>query len=288
MTRRILIAGCGDIGGALGLTLLKQGDEVFGLRRNTAALPPGLTPVSADLSAPLPPGTLPNSLDAVVYTAAATERSDAGYEAAYVKGVHHLQRALGSPTRSLFVSSTSVYGQTTGEWVDEASPTRPARFNGARVLEAEKLVHAHPGPSTCVRFGGIYGPKRTRLIRQVLEGTATLKPNPSEGVPLFTNRIHRSDCVAMLRFLLNLPEAPPVLIGVDNDPAPWNDVLKWLARRCRRPTPPMAHSPGTSPTPNKRCRNQGLRDLGYTLDYPGFRDGYGEILDDLRNSPSNS
>lgn len=285
MTRRILIAGCGDIGGALGLTLLEQGDEVFGLRRTTAALAPGLTPVSADLSAPLPPGALPDFLDAVVYTAAATERSDAGYRAAYVQGVYHLQRALGSPTRFLFVSSTSVYGQTTGEWVDEASPTQPAGFNGARVLEAERLVHAHPAPSTCVRFGGIYGPKRTRLIRQVLEGSATLKPDAAEGVPLFTNRIHRSDCISVLRFLLDRPEAPPVLLGVDSDPAPFNDVLEWLARRCRRPSPPMADSPRVSPGQNKRCSNQRLRDLGYALHYPSFRDGYGEILDDLPSAP---
>ena len=283
MAGRILIAGCGDIGNALGIALIKDGHKVWGLRRNTGALAAGLSPLQVDLGEPIAPGTLPDNVSAVVYTAAPNERTDAAYHRAYVKGVSHLLYALTPTARVFFVSSTSVYGQTTGEWVDEASPTTPPGFNGRQILEAERLVHAAPSRSTCVRFGGIYGPARARLAKQVLAGDGALKADSAPGVPFFTNRIHRDDCVSLLHFLLTLPATPEILLGVDSDPAPYNDVLQWIATRAKK----SLQVPNSSPSlgPNKRCSNRALQSLGFQLRYPSFRDGYGEILTSLLDTP---
>jgi nucleoside-diphosphate-sugar epimerase len=118
---RVLIAGCGYLGSSLGSLLSSEGHTVFGLRRNVSALPPYIHPVRADLSAPLPPAALLPSLD-VVYAASPSDSSKEAYRDVYVKGPLNLLSALASQRglpRFIFVSSTGVYAQRGGEWVDE-------------------------------------------------------------------------------------------------------------------------------------------------------------------------
>ena len=131
------------------------------------------------------------------------------------------------PRRLLFTSSTSVYGQQEGEWVDENSPAEADGFSGRCIRAGEELLWDSPWPSVAVRFGGIYGPGRTRLIDSVREGTATRPAGP----PVYTNRIHRDDCARALQHLLELPEAERLYVAVDDDPAPLDEVLGWLARQ---------------------------------------------------------
>ena len=89
-----------------------------------------------------------------------TAHDDAGYRAAYVDGLHNLLAELeGRPTpprRVFFTSSTGVYGQDDGSWVNEGSPTEPGRFSGRRMVEAEGVLAASSIPHTSVRLGGIY------------------------------------------------------------------------------------------------------------------------------------
>ena len=122
---RVLIAGCGDVGNALGRLLLADGCTVYGLRRDVSGLAAGLVPVAADLAQPAA-ASLPAALDAVVYTAAADEGSDEAYRRAYVDGQRRLHDALSAtgarPSRWIFVSSTGVYAQADGETVDVDSP----------------------------------------------------------------------------------------------------------------------------------------------------------------------
>ena len=114
------------MGIALGQTLHALGHQVWGLKRHPADLPSTLNPLAADLTDPTTLGQLPTALDSVVYSAAATGFNEPAYRAAYVSGVDHLLQALranGQPLqRLLFVSSTSVYTQHQGEWVDEDTP----------------------------------------------------------------------------------------------------------------------------------------------------------------------
>ena len=92
---RILIAGCGDVGGALGVRLLDDGHEVFGLRRNVGKLPQGLKPVAADLTMPEAlHESLPGDVDMLVYTAAASGFDDEAYRRAYVAGLGNVLGAM--------------------------------------------------------------------------------------------------------------------------------------------------------------------------------------------------
>lgn len=270
---RVLIAGCGDVGTALGLELVADGHEVVALRRQTAGLPASFVHVAADLTAPATLTALPDGIECVVYAAAADERSEPAYRAAYVDGLRNVLAAVGdSLRRVIYVSSTAVYGQHDGEEVDEASPTEPAGFSGRVLLDGERLALAAPS-AVVVRLGGIYGPGRTRLLDEVRAGRAVCP----EGPPQFTNRIHRDDCAGVLRHLLMRPDAAGVWVGVDRDPVDRCTLLAWLAERLGAPRPPrgdvVAERGGS-----KRCRSDKLVASGYVHRYPTFREGYGALI----------
>ena len=159
---RVLIAGCGYAGCALGERLAAEGHTVFGLRRNPEVLPPGIHPVAADLASPVTLDALPRRLDYVVHAVSSDGSGDAAYRLTYVDGFRNLLRVLAAreenPRRVIFVSSTRVYAQRRGEWVDETSPTEPQEYAGRCLLEGELLAHDGPLPAVVLRAGGIYGP----------------------------------------------------------------------------------------------------------------------------------
>ncbi len=272
---RILIAGCGDVGGALARRLQQAGHHVWGLRRDVASLPPGIPGVAADLEDPGTLGRLPDALDWVFYTAAADARTEDRYQAAYVVGITHLLAALTRagqrPRRVLLTSSTSVHGQDDGEWVDEDSPAEAPGFGPRALREGEARLLDGPYPATVVRFAGIYGPGRGRLLDALRSGEASCVDSP----PAYTNRIHRDDCAAVLHHLMRLPAAAPVYLGVDDCPAPRCEVMDWLAGRMDLPAP--ARRPGHGG--GKRCSNARLRATGYRFLYPSYREGYAALLE---------
>jgi nucleoside-diphosphate-sugar epimerase len=282
---RVLIAGCGYVGCALGGMLVADADAVWGLRRRAVSLPLGIRRLEADLAVPASLRDLPPGLDAVVYAASPGGSDDALYRTAYVEGLRNLLDALvrqgQRPGRFLLVSSTAVYGQSRGEWVDETSVTEPEHFSGRRLLEAEALLRAGPFPGIVLRAGGIYGPGRTRLVDQVRAGRALYVP----GAPRYTNRIHRDDCAGALRHLLRLAEPDGLYLGVDCEPADEAAVLRWLAGALGAAAPRAAdagEAKARRARGNKRCRNDRLRASGYAFRFPSFREGYGAVLAALR------
>lgn len=281
---RVLIAGCGYVGAALGAMLDRDSHAVFGLRRRSGALPWGVRPIEADLVIPSTLRELPPQIDFVFFMAAPAGRDDALYRTLYVEGLRNLLGALTEqgqrPKRIYFTSSTSVYGQKDGEWVDESSPTEPASFAGRRLLEAEELLLGGPFPATVVRFGGIYGPRRTSLIERVRTGRVVYQEDP----PRYTNRIHRDDCAGALRHLMGLPEPESLYLGVDCEPASEATVYHWLAGVLGAPPPRRGGSDAmTDPerSGSKRCRNDRLLASGYEFQYPTFREGYAAVLAEL-------
>ena len=280
---RVLIAGCGDVGTALGLLLVQRGHQVWGLRRQTANLPSVLRPLPADISQPESLRGLPESVDFVFYTAAAGKADADTYRAVYVEGVKHiLQALLGRDQRIkrfFYTSSTGVYGQQRGEWVNEDSPTEPTNFSGQLILEGEQVVSNALCAATSIRFGGIYGPGRHRLIDRVKAGaTCTSEP------PLYTNRIHRDDCAGMLRHLLEVDRPKNLYLGVDCEPATECEVMAWLAERLGVARPRCVRYEGgemSRTRGNKRCDNARLLESGFQFQYPTFRQGYATVLQNL-------
>jgi len=282
---RVLIAGCGYVGAALGSALVSEAHTVWGLRRRPVSLPRGIIPITADLGLAASLEGLPDAIDTVFYMASPGGSDDALYRATYVDGLSNLLAALGRhhqrPRRIFLVSSTAVYAQDDGSWVDESSPTEPTHFSGRRLLEAEAVLRSSAFAATVVRFGGIYGPRRVRLIENVRAGRAIYRKSP----PQWTNRIHRDDCAGMLRHLMGLESPAPVYLGVDCEPAEEGAVLRWLAGVLGAPVPRAvrAGDPALRSTRggNKRCRNDRLVASGYRFRYPTFREGYQAVIEEL-------
>jgi nucleoside-diphosphate-sugar epimerase len=276
----VLVAGCGDLGTEAGLRFAAQGHRVVGWRRSPAKLPAAIEGVAADLAAPnLPP--VPADTTAVVIAVAADSPTEDAYRAAYVQGVTNVLDALERdgvmPARVLFVSSTAVYGDAGGGWVDEGTPPAPGGFAGRILVEAEELLRDRLGGTSAVgvalRLGGIYGPGRTRLIDQVRSGSAIVP-----DVPRYTNRIHRDDAAAAIVHLATIPSEPaPAYVGVDDDPAELGTILRFLAAELGLAEPPVGDA-GPARGGNKRCSNKLLRSTGFGFAFPSFREGYRDIL----------
>ena len=278
---QVLIAGCGYVGIALGNLLISEGHTVWGLRRRIHLLPPQIRPFMADLNQPETLHSLPSPLEYLFYTAAAERTDDASYQTTYVEGVKSMIRALDDqgihPQRAFFTSSTAVYAQENGEWIDENSPAESSHFTGSRLLQAEHLLLASPFPWTVVRLSGIYGPNRTRLIEQARQGELSTTLASS-----YTNRIHQADCAGVLHHLMILESPQGLYIGSDHEPARLCDVVEWLAQRLKvhprsETIPPSL--PENRFRSNKRCRNFRLVDSGYRFRYPTYREGYAALLE---------
>lgn len=271
MPDRVLIAGCGDVGNALANRLLADDCEVWGVRRRIDALARGIKPWRIDLTDPGSFTAPPAAFDYLFYTASADRRDEDHYRAVYVDGLCDLLSALrdaGSPLRRVFfTSSTAVYGQSEGEWVDESSVTDPLRFNGHVLLEAEAVLREAPETGISVRLSGIYGPGRTRLVRKVWNGEATATGG-------WTNRIHVEDCAGALHHLMRLENPEALYLGSDDEPVTTSDVVTWLSAELGVPAPPAAETERL----NKRCRNARLRETGYQFEHPTFREGYGPVV----------
>ena len=276
---RVLIAGCGYVGSVLAVRLAGDGHEVWALRRSDCAPPPGARAFRADLTDVDRLRALPPKLELVIYLASAGSTDDRAYRSAYVDGLRYLLAALhGHPVRRLvFASSTGVYAQRGGEWVDEESTANPEHFSGRRLLEGEHLVRASRFTATVVRFAGIYGPGRARLVDRVRRGEARIPVGP----PVYANRIHRDDCAGVLAHLSALESPAPLYVAADEEPAEIGTVVRWIAGRLGVPAPPT--EPAVTHTrygrrTNKRVRSARLLVSGYRFRYPTFREGYGEII----------
>lgn len=280
MKNTSLILGCGDIGTTLGRLLVDAGHRVVGVRRHPQALEgTGIEPLALDLTDEAALAELPDA-DIVVYVASADHFDESAYRAAYPDGLNavlgELERRDKTPRRVFFVSSTSVYAQQDGEQVDETSPTEPRGFSGQLMLTAERALTEHALPGTVVRFSGIYGPGRDRLIQQVREGrVAAAVP------PMYTNRIHRDDCAGVLAHLIGraLDDQPlePLYLASDCEPVPLHDVTAWLAQRLGIESSETMQSPLRRRS-SKRCDNTRLCGTGYRFRYPTFREGYAQVL----------
>lgn len=274
----LLIAGCGDLGCSLGQQLAGPERRVIGLRRHPRHIPAPIEAYQGDLTDPASLANLPQSITQVCYIATPGAFEDDAYRRAYVEGLRNLTKRLRQqpvpPRRLVFVSSTSVYGVTDGSWVDELTPAEPGGFSGRRMLEAEQLLADSGIPGVSVRFGGIYGPGRERLIRKVRQGDPVVAEPPQ-----WTNRIHRDDAVSVLRHLLTLDSPEPLYLAVDHTPVPMHEVTDWLSRRLGLPDcPRRPGDAGGVRGSNKRCSNRRLLASGFRFRYPDFRQGYEAMI----------
>lgn len=277
MDTPVLIAGCGDLGGAVADLLNQQGFAVTGVRHRQHSVPAGVRLIQADVTDAASLEQLATVRPKIlIYCVAADAQTDESYKAHYVDGLRNVLEVL-VPLNTLrhvfFVSSTRVYGQVTGDWLDENSPAQPSDFGGLRLREAESLLHALNIRHTVLRLSGIYGPGRTRLI-QLARNPQTWPAKNS-----WTNRIHRDDAAAFIAHCVLKAEQGESLeslyLVTDSQPVSQHEVLRWLAARQGVDLDAMQLPPVEG---GKRLSNRRLLESGFRLRYPDYQAGYGQLL----------
>ncbi len=278
--KSVLIVGCGDLGARAGGILRQDGWSVTGLRRDIRSLPEGFAGIAADYAAPDSPLYMLEALapDYLILTLKPAGRGEAGYRAGFSHAMRNVLAGLGRhrPGGIVMVSSTRVYAEAEGGWVEDDSPLARDDPAALAIIDAERQLLASDHPACVLRCAGIYGEAEGFLLRRVAGGE--LCPQ----TPLrYSNRIHRDDVGALLAWLLQQwarGVAPArTMIAVDNEPAPQFEVERWLAQALGI-TEWQTRPGGVRAGGHKRCRNLALTASGYVLRYPDYRAGYGAVL----------
>jgi nucleoside-diphosphate-sugar epimerase len=276
---RLLTLGHGYVARHLASALLAQGWQVTGTTRNPERLPE----IAGSGAAPLLfEASRPEALHAAVARAGHLLVSAAPSPAG-----DPILPLLGPALRAAdhlawigYLSTTGVYGDHDGAWVDEESPCRPASArNEARLrAEAEWLDLAQAGRRVTVfRLAGIYGPGRNALLR-VAGGEARMVIKPGQ----FFSRIHVRDIVQALTASIAAKERTGLYNVADDEPAPPEAPLSLAAELLGLPPPPrvafeeaeLSDMARSFYSENKRVSNRRMKEaLGVRLLYPTYREG---------------
>ncbi|MFB6220424.1 MAG: SDR family oxidoreductase [Halolamina sp.] len=288
---RVAILGCGYVGRELARQLCDDGHDVTGVVRSAESAAEvetdGIRAVRADLTEPGALEAVPDA-DALVFAASAGRGPVATARSLYIDGLRNVLAEFTGrddpPERLLFTSSTGVYGDHSGDWVDEETPVNPASPKASVIAEAEALVHRADLDGTVARFAGLYGPGRYRLRSYLDSVTAGWR-----------NSTHRDDAAGALAWFLtqDCARGETVLV-TDGDPVRRWEFADWLAEQCGEPEPEkltveqrlesgdLSLEAARRYRTEKRCRNDRLLETGYDLDYGSIYEGYAEAVADYQ------
>jgi len=189
---------------------------------------------------------------------------------------------LGTVAWAGYLSTTGVYGDRGGNWVDETSPLDPSTDRGARRVAAEAAWVGTGLPVHLFRLAGIYGPGRNPLVG-LRAGTARCVVKPGQVF----SRIHVEDIAAVLEASIDRPAPGRAYNVCDDEPAPPWEVIEYAAALIGMDPPPRVPFEAADLSPmgrsfwseSKRVSNQRLRqELGVHLAYPTYREGLAAIL----------
>jgi nucleoside-diphosphate-sugar epimerase len=301
--KRMVIFGCGYIGSEVARQAIGRGVQVAALTRNLAKAQElraaGVEIIVADLASDVWHDDISGEADYVLNAVSSGGGGLEGYRRSYIDGMQSLVRWAEARERLgtlVYTSSTSVYPQGGGAWVDESASTAGSGELPRVLLEAENLLRErcfgprglpHQGAvqrlrsiERCfiLRLAGIYGPGRNHLVDQVRSGTVAGRGEHH------LNLAHRDDIAAAIWAAW---ESPPTVEGgvfnvADDGPASKQEIVCWLAEQLDVPTPTFTGAPADgrrAVTPDRIISNSRLKALlGWRPRYPTFREGYKNML----------
>lgn len=278
-----LIAGCGYLGLRAARAWLAQGDRVYAITRSAGRAAEltqrGIEPVVANIvdgPLSLPACRWENVLWAVGY-----DRDPArSIDEVFVRGPDHLVESLQHHDmgRLIYVSSTGVYHQQDGEWVDEDSPTTPIRPGGAACLAAEQRLQSGPRSlqTVILRMAGIYGPGRIPQLAKLQEPLAV----PENG---WLNLIHVDDAVQVI-LACGSARPPRTYVVADGEPVWRGDYYRALARLAGCPEPTFAPVDPSAPVSARAASSKRVsptrmvRELRVVFRFPNYQLGLADCL----------
>jgi nucleoside-diphosphate-sugar epimerase len=272
-----LIVGCGYLGRRVATKWLAQEQRVFATTRSAAKelefARLGMDPVLCDVLNYHSLSSLPK-VGVVLYCIGHDRSTGRPMRDVYVNGLENVLRALPSPRRLIYVSSTSVYGQQQGEEVDEAAATEPVDESGRVVLAAENLVRGRCPSAIVLRFAGIYGPARL-LRQQTIERGEPIVGDPERWL----NLIHIEDGGMSVLAAEDRGKQGVTYNVADDRPVRRCEFYVALACLLGAPAPSFLVPPPGTLLPNheranRRIMNRLLRDeLQVPLRYPTYETG---------------
>ena len=260
MSISFAVIGAGDLGLRVAALRVSQGDQVSAMRRRNLPMPEGVQAVFGDMHDAETLLRLASTPDVLLFCPSPDERTETGYQKTFVQALHKAMHII-QPKRIFFVSSTAVYAQDNGEWVDETCTADALRFNGKVLREAEQLCLSQPS-NVVLRLSGITGPGRHMLINKALLG---------EGIQhIWTNRVHIDDAASAISFLINQSSPDSIYNLSDDEPALQTEVANWIRQKHALPQLPLPNAQASG----KRISNAHIKALGWRPRYPSFRECY--------------
>lgn len=279
----VLIIGCGATGRQLAALYRAEGVPVTGLVRSEASArtlaKTGIADIHIDLDGDDLPA-LPSRKTRLFYF---TPPVDVGADDVRIERfLEHLELS-GLPARFLYMSTTGVYGDCQGRWIDETAPLNPATLRAQRRIAAERAMREwcgrHGIPWTILRAPAIYGPGRL-LTERLKSGMPAVRPEECS----YTNRIHIHDLAAVCHAAMARAPADSIYNVSDGHPSTITDYLFQLAELTGLPKPTLISMQEAERTlspsllsfmqESKRIRNDKLlKELGVRLQYPDLKSG---------------
>jgi nucleoside-diphosphate-sugar epimerase len=289
-TQRALIAGYGYVGSVVGSLLAQSGIEVVAVSRTMPGFllrhpNPNVHWFPADLTCKDSLSGLKGQFDYVLFSASSSRGGAEDYQHVYGSGLENVMTLLEGRLAGSFVylSSTGVYGQNDGGWVDETMPTEPKSDTGKILVQAEQsLIDRHQVsdfPGMILRLSGIYGPGRGYALKRIQQGNAVIE-SPGDR---WVNMIHREDAASAVIAAFKKGSPGEVYNITDDTPVQQKDFYEWLANECGKPVPDIVDDDPRKPTKrrvtSKRISNRKLKQLGiFELKYPSYREGYPDLM----------
>ncbi|HUG69781.1 MAG TPA: SDR family oxidoreductase [Pirellulaceae bacterium] len=283
-----LILGCGYLGRRVAQAWLADGQEVLALTRSSQRASEleagGIQPIVGDVTSSFHLSDC-GDIDTVLFAVGFDRTAGKGIRDVYVEGLRRtLDQLPMPPRRFIYISSTGVFAQNDGQWVDENSACEPVREGGRACLAAEALLRRHPIHQRAIilRLAGIYGPDRLPKLQDVLSG----KPIPASANG-YLNLIHVDDAAGIVLAAEQQAVAPELLLVSDGHPVLRGDFYRALARLTNSPEPRFAdpHVESSSRqrgSTDKRINSSKLRErLQFAYRYPSYVEGIAEIVGDV-------
>ena len=273
-TQNLLIIGQGDIGLPVTNKLAQDGLNVTGLARRDRhhyALDDKANFLQADALTLTAEQLQDFTALAIIVTP--DEYSTSGYHDSYLAISQHLATLADKLTnlaRIVFISSTAVYGQDNGEWIDEdTAPVMPEREASQVILQAEQTLQQGFGDKAIIiRPSGIYGRERLMRLRKAKE-----KQKEPVAAAHWSNRIMDRDLVTIIANVMTIETPKPLYIATDYAPVTTFELGSWLSKHISE-VPPVIDENKTVVTGKRLHSNIPLA----WLDYPDWQVGYRDIL----------
>jgi nucleoside-diphosphate-sugar epimerase len=294
--KRVAILGCGYVGMALAKAFLKEGYSVIALTRNLDRIQElseiGAQTVSARLDSQDWLEQIDPNIEIVIDCVSAAESTDDGYQASYYNGLQSILEWRNKGARAglfLYTSSTSVYPQTQGEWVNEESVVYEGEFRKTQILLESEQLALTQGVDVFERVGvlrlsGIYGPGRHYIIDQLIRGETVF----GGGGDAWLNLIHLDDIVSAILAMLKHSEKVDGIYNLSDDTKyTKKQIVEWTAEYLGKEKPEFDSSMGSSrraflpngEMPNRRVSNRKFKEaFGWEPNYPCFQKAYRELI----------